>query len=88
MKNNKTKLLEPIKENEIINIAHQIRLYPNNVQRTYLNKAMGCARLAYNWALTEWKRAYEAEERPNAYSVRKSFNAIRREKFPFTYEVA
>ena len=87
-KKRKERLLEPLKSNEIINIAHKIRLEPNNVQKTYMNKAIGCSRLAYNWALAEWKRAYEADEKPNVFKVRKSFNAIRKEQFPFTYEVA
>ena len=87
-KKRKERLLEPLKSSEIINIAHKIRLEPNNVQKTYMNKAMGCARLAYNWALAEWKRAYAAEEKPNALKIRKSFNAIRKEQFPFTYEVS
>ena len=81
-------LKEPLKQDEIVNIAHKIRLEPNNVQKTYLNKAIGCARLAYNWGLSEWKRAYENGEKPNALRIRKSFNAIRKEKYPFTYEVS
>ena len=87
-KKRKERLLEPLKSNEIINIAHKIRLEPNNVQKTYMNKAIGCARLAYNWALAEWKRAYGADEKPNAFKILKSFNAIRMEQFPFTYEVS
>ena len=87
-KKRKERLLEPLKSNEIINVAHKIRLEPNNVQKTYMNKAIGCARLAYNWALAEWKRAYTAEEKPNTKKVRKRFNAIRKEQFPFTYEVS
>lgn len=87
-KKRKERLLEPLKSSEIINIAHKIRLEPNNVQKTYMNKAMGCARLAYNWALAERKRAYGADEKPNAQKIRKSFNAIRKEQFPFTYEVS
>lgn len=87
-KKRKERLLEPLKPNEIINIAHKIRLEPNNIQKTYMNKAIGCSRLAYNWALAEWKRAYEADEKPNVFKIRKSFNAIRKEQFPFTYEVS
>lgn len=41
-------------------VAHRIRLDPNNVQATYLARAAGTARFAYNWALAEWKRQYEA----------------------------
>lgn len=87
-KKRKERLLEPLKSNEIINIGHKIKLEPNNVQKTYMNKAIGCARLAYNWALAEWKRAYVAGEKPNAQKIRKSFNTIRKEQFPFTYEIS
>ena len=87
-KKRKERLLEPLKSGEVINIAHKIRLEPNNLQKTYMNKAIGCARLAYNWALAEWKRAYVAGEKPNVQRIRKSFNAIRKEQFPFTYEVS
>ena len=87
-KKRKERLLEPLKPSEVINIAHKIRLEPNNIQKTYMNKAIGCSRLAYNWALAEWKRSYEAGEKPNVFKVRKSFNAIRRKQFPYTYEIS
>lgn len=87
-KKRKERLLEPLKSGEVINIAHKIRLEPNNFQKTYMNKAIGCARLAYNWALAEWKRAYKTGEKPNAQKIRKSFNTIRKEQFPFTYEIS
>lgn len=41
-------------------IAHRIALDPNNIQATYLARAAGTARFAYNQALAEWKRQYEA----------------------------
>ncbi|ARO67914.1 hypothetical protein B9J09_02095 [Xylella fastidiosa subsp. pauca] len=41
-------------------IAHRIALDPNNVQATHLSRAAGVARFAYNWALAEWRRQYEA----------------------------
>ena len=71
----------------MISIAHRIELKPNNKQKTYFRKAFGCARLAYNWGLAEWKRKYEAGERTTGRSLRNEFNAIRKEQFPFTYEV-
>lgn len=43
-------------------IAHRIALDPNNVQTTYLSRAAGTARFAYNWALAEWSRQYEAHK--------------------------
>lgn len=71
----------------MISIAHKIELKPNNKQKTYFRKAFGCARLAYNWGLAEWKRKYEAGERTTGRKLRNEFNSIRKEQFPFTYEV-
>ena len=71
----------------MISIAHRIELKPNNKQKTYFRKAFGCARLTYNWGLAEWKRMYEAGDKPNGREIRKRFNAIKKEQFPFTYEV-
>ncbi len=42
--------------------GHIIELKPNNKQATYFAKACGVARLAYNWALAEWMRQYEADK--------------------------
>lgn len=71
----------------MIPIAHKTEIYPNNKQKTYFRKAFGCARLAYNWGLAEWERMYKAGEKPTGTIIRKHFNAIKKEQFPFTYEV-
>jgi len=72
----------------MITVAHRIQLMPNNKQRTYFRKAIGCNRLAYNWGLAEWKRRYKEGERGlSGRKIRNDFNAIRGEQFPFTYEV-
>ena len=71
----------------MISIAHRIELKPNNKQNTYFRKAFGCARLAYNWGLAEWKRMYEAGEKPSGRKLRTQFNAIKKEKYPFVYDV-
>lgn len=72
----------------MITVAHRIQLMPNNKQRTYFRKAIGCCRLAYNWGLAEWKRRYREGERGlSGRKLRGDFNAIRGEQFPFTYEV-
>ena len=70
-----------------IHRAHKIQLDLNNKQAHYMQCACGCARFAYNWGLTEWKRAYEEGEKPSSYNVTKSFTAIKREQFPFIMEV-
>ncbi len=67
--------------------AHKIRLNPTPEQTTYFAKAAGVARFTWNWALAEWNRQYEAGEKPTALKLKKHFNAIRREQFPWTWEV-
>ena len=67
--------------------AHKIRLKPNNNQATYFSKACGIARFAYNWDLAEWKRRYKTSEEVNERLLRKSLNSIKREQFPWMYEV-
>ena len=67
--------------------AHKIRLNPTPEQELYFKRACGVARFCYNWGLAEWKRQYEAGGKPSAYELKKQFNAIRREQFPWTYDV-
>jgi len=68
-------------------------LDPNNAQATYLARAAGVARFAYNWALAEWKRQYEihkadpAQPMPSQLALRRQLNAIKREQFPWMLEV-
>ena len=74
-------------------IAHRIALDPNNVQATYLARAAGVARFAYNWALSEWRRqdaAHQADPTlpaPSQFSLRRQLNAIKREQFPWMLDV-
>jgi len=74
-------------------VAHRIRLDPNNAQGTYLARAAGVARFAYNWALAEWKRQYEACRvdsslpKPSEAALRRQLNAVKREQFPWMLDV-
>jgi putative transposase len=74
-------------------IAHKIALMPNNKQATYFAKACGCARKAYNWALDEWQKQYEAWKLDNSLpkpmedKLRKKLNSIKRSEFPWMLEV-
>ena len=72
----------------MITISHKIELKPNNKQKTYFRKAFGCARLAYNWGLAEWQRRYKEGEKVDAYGLKKAFNAIKKEQYPFVTEVS
>lgn len=67
--------------------AHKIRLHPTAEQAVYLAKAAGTSRFVWNWALAEWNRQYEAGEKPTALKLKKQWNEIRREQFPWTWEV-
>jgi putative transposase len=67
--------------------AHKIRLHPTPEQVHYFARAAGTARFVFNWALAEWKAQYGAGGKPNATTLKKQFNAIRREQFPWSYEV-
>ena len=71
----------------MIILAHKIQLDPNNKQATYFAKACGTARFAYNWALAEWKKQYEAGEKVSEAKLRKELNAIKRKDFPWMMEV-
>jgi putative transposase len=67
--------------------AHKIRLNPTPEQANYFARAAGTSRFVWNWALAEWNRQYEAGEKPTALKLKKQFNEIRREHFPWTWEV-
>ena len=67
--------------------AHKIRLHPTPEQANYFARAAGTSRFVWNWALAEWNRHYEAGEKPTALKLKKQFNEIRREQFPWSWEV-
>lgn len=64
-------------------LAHKIELKPNNKQATYFAKGCGVTRFAYNWALSEWKKQYQQGQKPNEANLRKKFNSIKTEEFPW-----
>ncbi len=68
--------------------SHKIRIYPNNRQRTFLLKSVGVSRFVYNWGLEEWRRQYEAGDKPNRFGLKVLFNSVKKEKFPFVCEVS
>ena len=69
------------------NLAHKIRIYPNQKQEILLKKSCGVARFADNWGLSQWKEQYELGENPNSYTLKKEFNAIKKEQYSFVLEV-
>ena len=73
---------------ETLHISHKIELKPNNKAKTHFRKAFGCARLAYNWGLAKWQENYKLGIKTSAYDLINGFNAIKKEQYPFVYEVS
>lgn len=74
--------------------AHKIKLNPTPDQARFLTESCDAARFAYNWGLGQWNeqyRAYRKGERdkpPNALDIKKQFNALKYEAFPFVTQTA
>ena len=74
---------------------------PTAEQVEYLKRACGTRRFIYNWGREHWEKQYQAykaeqetvpqEQRvlkpPNALALKKHFNEIRKQEYPWTYEV-
>lgn len=73
----------------ILTRTHKIRLYPNNKQITYFQKACGVSRFAYNWALARSIEMYEQDNtvKFDAFALMREINSIKREQFPWMLEV-
>jgi putative transposase len=68
-------------------LAHKIALDPTVEQELYFARAAGTARFAWNWGLSEWRRQYEAGEKPSATKLKAQWNETRRTQFPWSYDV-
>ena len=67
-------------------LGHQIELDPNDRQANCFARAAGCHRSAFNWGLNEWNRQYRAGGKPTAAKLKKQYNQIKEEQFPWVYE--
>ena len=70
--------------------AHKIRLNSSPEQELYFRKAAGTARFVYNWGLAEWLRhkADHPGEAHGVMAIKKDFNALKGEQYPWVYDVA
>lgn len=68
-------------------LAHRIALDPTPQQREYFRRAAGTARFVWNWALAEWNRQYAAGQKPNANALKRQFNAVKYQEFPWLVDV-
>ena len=64
-------------------LSHRIALVATVPQEVLLRQAVGVARFAYNWALAEWKRQYQAGEKPSEAALRRQLNSIKHQQFPW-----
>jgi putative transposase len=68
-------------------LAHQIALAPTVEQAQHFLRACGVVRYAYNGALAEWKKQYDAKEKPSVNKIKIKWNAHRKANLPWTYDV-
>jgi putative transposase len=64
-------------------LAHKIQIDPTRKQAKYFAQACGTSRFVWNWALAEWNRQYAAGEKPSGMKLKKQFNAVKYQQFPW-----
>ena len=64
-------------------LTHRIKLDATVEQIAYFKQAAGTARFTWNWALAEWNRQFALGQKPNAMALKKQFNAIKYQEFPW-----
>jgi putative transposase len=68
-------------------LTHKIELCPTPEQVDYFVRACGTARMVWNWALDEWNKQRAAGRRPVAMALKKQFNAIKYQRFPWLKDI-
>src|ERR1051325_8816214 len=63
--------------------AHKIALDLTKAQEMYCRQAAGTARFTYNWGLAHWQQQYRDGEHPTAANLKKQWNAIKYERYPW-----
>ena len=79
---------------KIVNRALKLRLYPNEEQKTFLDKSLGCSRFFYNYLLNERIEFYKNKIEPIKENVKlksekyKNFKATTKKQFKEKFEWA
>lgn len=69
--------------------GYKTELDLNNAQITACLKHAGAARFAYNWGLKRYQEEYAALRKiPNAISLHKELNALKKTNFPWMYNIS
>src|SRR5580765_2994347 len=71
----------------MMQLTHKIKLKPTKEQTVYFQQAAGTSRFVWNWALGQWKAQYATGKKPNAMALKKQFNAIKYQEFPWLKEM-
>lgn len=67
--------------------AFKTELIVNNVQKTRLLNHIGCARWAYNWAVSQKITAMGNKQKiPNVYQLQKELNILKKTHVPWMYD--
>ena len=69
-------------------VSHKTALDPNKYQATLLRRHCGAARVAHNWARAEFISGLRRDEFLSDQDLRKRFNAIKREAYPWMAELS
>ena len=66
--------------------AYKVQLDVNNSQQTLFAQHIGCARWAYNWALSKKKSAFDKKEHiPSAIDLHKELNILKKTEISWMY---
>lgn len=68
-------------------IAHRIELAVDAEQEIYFRQACGTDRFTWNWALAEWNRQFSLGQKPSALELKKQFNAIKYDAYPWLKDI-
>ncbi len=68
-------------------LAHRIELDATEKQKEYFRQACGTARFVWNWALAEWNERYELGANTKASEIKRYFNPLKYETFPWLKNV-
>ncbi|MFN9747768.1 MAG: RNA-guided endonuclease InsQ/TnpB family protein, partial [Burkholderiales bacterium] len=68
-------------------LTHKIALRQTTEHADYFARACGTARKVWNWALDEWNKQYAAGQKPSAMALKKQFNGVKYQLFPWLKEM-
>jgi putative transposase len=66
--------------------AYKTEISVNNKRQTLLLQHIGCARWAFNWALSKKKESFDKKEKiPNAIELHRELNKLKQSEVPWMY---